>query len=252
MSLRHVHPTKSLHVFLLCPVITVMSGSSTHIFLGFQFPCSLLSVCVLVGKTSGLDRCELRFTGPCEQTFELLERSNGKLVNSLSELILLYLRLRKQRQGWRRGSGCESPASRRRSWSRGITSAICGAKSGTGSVLDSAGTSQPKHCVCVVLTPQCVLSHQQQAFTGNPVSQFSTVFGVRHNGTWYRPEMGSVTTGWRSHMLTEIGSVRFIIAVLQKVQDSVQNSKSTLLQNVVISGGWIITPAPNSTVYIFW
>jgi hypothetical protein len=131
-------------------MITVMSGISTRtVFLGFQFPYSLLWVCVLVGKTSGLERCELRFTGSCEQTFELLEMSTGKVVNSLSELILLYLRLRKQRQGWCRGSGYESPASQRRSWSTGSTAAICGA----GSVLDSAGTSLPKYCVCVVLTP---------------------------------------------------------------------------------------------------
>jgi len=42
---------------------------------------------VLVDKTSGLERCELRFTGSCEQTFELLERSTGKVVNSLSEFV---------------------------------------------------------------------------------------------------------------------------------------------------------------------
>ena len=110
-----------------------MSVSSTRtIFFGFQFPYSLLWVCVLVGKTSGLERCELTFTGSCEQTFELLQSSTSKVVNSLSKLVLLYLRLRKQRPGWCRGSGGESPASRRRSWSTGSTSQFVAQKVALG------------------------------------------------------------------------------------------------------------------------
>ena len=51
-----------------------------------------------------------RFTGSCEQTFELPGRSTGKVVISLSELIRLYLRLRKHKQGCQ-GPGGKSPAS---------------------------------------------------------------------------------------------------------------------------------------------
>jgi hypothetical protein len=66
---------------------------------------------VLVVKTSGLERCERRFTGSCEQTFELPGRSTGKVVVSLSELFRIYLRLRKHRQGWCRVPAGKSPVS---------------------------------------------------------------------------------------------------------------------------------------------
>lgn len=145
---------------------------------------------MLVGKTSGLERCELRFTYSCEQSFELLERSTGKLVNSLSELILLYLRLRKRKTGLvpkvRRWVDCFSAKIMvRGQYICNLYRKKCHWECSGFCWLITAQVL----CLCRPDTRKCVFSHHLQAFTDNTVSQFSTVFDVRHNGTWYRPEM---------------------------------------------------------------